>query len=153
MKGPTALGALALVCGVAVEIHAQQQNDLSKTKVPMVSVVGCASHTSDGTWMLINATDGTDTKEVFSSTEEIAEAKKRKLGTNRYKLVGTAEFGTKEDLLKLPERAAFTRPEVANASGQLQNGRKLVVKGLLISAPNEKRLNLVSVVQLADACQ
>ncbi|MGH6693046.1 MAG: hypothetical protein ACREF4_20450, partial [Gammaproteobacteria bacterium] len=60
---------------------------------------------------------------------------------------------TKEELLKRGQRAEFTRPEVANATGQLQDGRKLVVKGLLITAPNEKRLNLVSVQQLADTCQ
>jgi hypothetical protein len=42
---------------------------------------------------------------------------------------------------------------VANATGQLQHGRKLFVKGLLIAAPNEKRLNLVAVQQLADTCK
>ena len=59
----------------------------------------------------------------------------------------------KEDLLSDPRRAEFTRPEVANATGQLQDGRKLLVKGLLITAPNEKRLNLVAVQQLAETCK
>jgi hypothetical protein len=60
---------------------------------------------------------------------------------------------TKEELLKEQQRASFTRPEVANATGQLQHGRKLVVKGLLSTAANEKSLNLVSVLQLADTCK
>jgi hypothetical protein len=132
-------------------MHAQ--SDVSKPKAPLVSVVGCASRTPDGAWLLTNATDSVETKELFSSAKEIAEAKQKQLGTNRYRLIGTADFDTKEELLKKPERATFTRPEVANATGQLQNGRKLVVKGLLIIAPNEKRLNLVSVQQLGDTCK
>ena len=102
--------------------------------------------------MLTKATDGVESKVLFMSAKEIEEAKKKALGNNRYKLIGTLEFLTKEELLKDAHRAEFTRPEVANATGQLQDGRKLIVKGLLITAPNEKRLNLVSVQHLADTC-
>jgi hypothetical protein len=154
MRELKAFGVLALICvGFTVGALAQQESDSSKPKVPLVSVVGCANRTPDGVWMLTNATDGTETKTLFSSTAEVDEAKKKKLGTNRYKLVGTADFLTKEELLKDQQRASFTRPEVANATGQLQQGRKLVVKGLLITAANEKRLNLASVLQLADTCK
>jgi hypothetical protein len=103
--------------------------------------------------MLTNATDGIESKVLFMSAKEIEEAKKKALGNNRYKLLGAPEFLTKEELLKHGQRAEFTRPEVANATGQLQDGRKLMVKGLLITAPNEKRLNLVAVQQLADICK
>ena len=155
MKGRRAFGVLALVaCGLTAGIRAQQQeSDLSKPKAPLVSVVGCASRTAEGTWMLTNATDGLESKVLFMSAKEIEEAKKKALGNNSYKLLGTLEFLTKEELLKNGQRAEFTRPEVANATGQLQDGRKLIVKGLLITAPNEKRLNLVSVQQLADTCK
>ena len=155
MKGRRAFGALALVvCGLTAGIRAQQQeSDLSKPKVPIVSVVGCASRTAEGTWMLTNATDGSESKVLFMSAKEIEEARKKALGNNRYRLLGTPEFLTKEELLKQEQRAEFTRPEVANATGQLQDGRKLIVKGLLITAPNEKRLNLVAVQQLADTCR
>jgi hypothetical protein len=108
---------------------------------------------TDGTWMLMNPTDGVESSVLFVSTKEIEEAKKKALGNNQYKLLGTLDFLTKEDLLKDPLRSQFTRSDVANATGQLQNGRKLIVKGLLITAPNEKRLNLVSVQQLADSCK
>ncbi len=143
-----------LVFGISTAIRAQQQQtDLSKPKVPLVSVVGCATQISDGTWMLTKATEGVESKVLFMSAKEIEEAKTKPLGNNQYKLLGTVDFLTKEDLLNDPRRAEFTRPEVANASGQLQNGHKLLVKGLLITVPNEKRLNLVSVQQLADTCR
>ena len=155
MKARRGFGVIALlVCGWTAGIRAQQQeNDLSKPKVPLVSVVGCATRTADGAWMLTNATDGIESKVLFMSGQEIEEAKKKALGNNRYTLLGTPEFLTKGELLKHGQRAEFTRPEVANATGQLQDGRKLIVKGLLITAPNEKRLNLVAVQQLADTCK
>jgi hypothetical protein len=155
MTGRKAFGVLALVvCGWIAGVRAQQQpGDVSKPKVPIVSVVGCASRAADGTWMLTNATDGIESKVLFMSAKEIEEAKKKALGNNRYKLLGTAEFLTKEELLKHGQRAEFTRPDVANATGQLQDGRKLMVKGLLITAPNETRLNLIAVQQLADTCK
>ena len=154
MKGRTAFGLFALlVFWMPAGIRAQQrESDLSKPKVPIVSVVGCASHMPDGTWMLMKATVGVESKVLFMSEKEIEEARKKPLGNNQYKLLGTLDFLTKEDLLSDPRRAEFTRPEVANASGQLQNGRKVLVKGLLITVSNEKRLNLVSVQQLADTC-
>lgn len=154
MKGWRAFGVLALVvCGWTAGIWAQQQqSDLSKPKAPLVSVVGCASRTADGTWMLTTATDGIESQVLFLSAKEIEEAKTKALGNNRYTLLGTPEFLTKEELLKYGQRAEFTRPEVANATGQLQDGRTLIVKGLLITAPNEQRLNLVAVQQLGDTC-
>ena len=154
MKARRAFGVFALlVLAIPTGIRAQQQeSDLSKPKVPIVSVVGCASHMADGTWMLTKATDGVESKVLFMSAKEIEEGKKKPLGNNQYKLLGTPDFLTKEDLLSDARRAEFTRPEVANASGQLQNGRKVLVKGLLITVSNEKRLNLVSVQQLADTC-
>ncbi len=153
MKGPGVFGVLVLLVFGSTGIRAQQQeSDLSKPKVPLVSVVGCATRTAEGTWMLTKATDGVESKVLFMSAKEIEEAKKKPLGNNRYKLIGTLEFLTKEELLKDAHRAEFTRPEVVNATGQLQDGRKLIVKGLLITAPNEKRLNLVSVQHLADTC-
>jgi|SRR5437870_2892255 len=154
MKGRRAFGVFVLlVFGMTAGIRAQQENDLSRPKVPFVSVVGCASHMPDGTWMLTKATAGVESRVLFMSGKEIEEAKNKPLGNNQYKLLGTLDFLTKEDLLSDPRRAEFTRPEVANATGQLQDGRKLLVKGLLITAPNEKRLNLVAVQQLAETCR
>jgi hypothetical protein len=149
-RGRRVLIAFALTCGLPLGIHAQEPATSSKPKVPLMSVVGCANRSAEGTWMLTKATDGTETKPLFTSTKELDEAKALPLGKNRYKLVGTAEFGTKEELLKTQQRAEFTRPEVANATGQLQDGRKVAVKGLLIVTPKDKTLNLVSVQQIGD---
>ena len=155
MNGRTAFGMLALAAfGSGAGAYAQpQQADVSKPTVPLVSAIGCGLRTPEGTWMLTNATDGIETRVLFTSAKELEEARKKALGTNRYRLLGTPEFLTREELLKSGQRAEFTRPEVANATGQLQDGRKLFVKGLLITAANEKRLNLVAVQQLADTCR
>lgn len=155
MNGRRACGLLALVaCALPAGTDAQpQQADVSKPTVPLVSAIGCALRMPDGTWMLTSATDGIETRVLFTSAKEIEEARGKALGNNRYRLLGTPEFLTKEDLLKSGQRAEFTRPEVANATGQLQDGRKLFVKGLLITAATEKRLNLVAVQQLADTCK
>ena len=149
------VGVLALVvCLWPADISAeQQQRDVSKPTAPIVSVIGCASRTAEGTWMLTNATDGTEARRLFANAGDLEEAKTAALGNNSYVLIGTADFLTAEELLKHGQRAEFTRPEVANASGQLQDGRKLFVKGLLITTPNEKRLNLAAVHQVADTCK
>ena len=112
MKGCRALGVLALVLGgLTAGTRAEQQgSDLSKPKVPLVSVVGCASRTAEGTWMLTNATDGIESKVLFLSAKEIEESRTKALGKNQYKLLGTPEFLTKEELLKSGQRAEFTRP-------------------------------------------
>src|SRR5712692_5912347 len=102
MKGRRAFGVLALlVCGLTTGIRAQQQeSDLSKPKVPLVSVVGCATRTAEGTWMLTNATDGVESKVLFMSAKEIEEAKKKPLGTNQYNFLGPLEFLRKEEFRK-----------------------------------------------------
>lgn len=150
-----ACGLLALAtCGVDARAGAPQAPvDRSKPEAPLVIVVGCARRTPEGVWTLTNATEGVELRSLFMSAKEIEDARKRSLGTNRYVLLGTPEFLTKDELLKSGRRADFTRPEIANATGQLQDGRKLVVKGLLIAAANERRLNLVAVQQLADTCK
>lgn len=146
--------AILAACGMNGSARARQaQAEPSKPTVPLVSVVGCASRTPQGVWTLTNATTGAETRTLFMSAAEIDEARKRPLGTDRYTLLGTPEFVTREELLKTGQRAEFTRPEIANATGQLQDGRRVFVKGLLITASNERRLNLVAVQQLADSCK
>ena len=54
--------------------------------------------------------------------------------------------------LEQGQRALFTSRESANASGQLMNGHKVSVKALLITASDERRLNLLSVQSIGDAC-
>jgi hypothetical protein len=143
--------ALALCSGVSTAAAPQAPAD--KPAAPLVTAIGCAQRSPQGVWTLTNATDVVETRVLFLSDKEVEDARTRALGTSRYVLLGAPEFLTKEELLKSGQRAEFTRPEVANATGQLQQGRKLVVKGLLIAAPTERRLNLVAVQQLAETCK
>jgi hypothetical protein len=153
MNRAVACGMLALaVCGVDWAVAAPQ-TATDKPAAPLVTIVGCAQRSPEGVWTLTNATDVVETRTLFMSAKEVEEARKKALGSGRYVLLGTPEFLTKEELLKNGQRAEFTRPDVANATGQLQQGRKVMVKGLLITAPNERRLNLVAVQRLADTCK
>ena len=153
MNRRIAFGILAVVaCASNTALHARQA-DPSKPTVPLVSAVGCAQRSAEGAWTLANATEPAEARVLFMSAQEIEAARKQALGKNRYTLIGTPEFLSKEELLKSGQRAEFTRPEVANATGQLQHGRKLLVKGLLITAQSERRLNLVAVQQLAETCK
>jgi hypothetical protein len=143
---------IALMAGTLAVPALAQEDHLRKPKVDIVTVVGCAAHPDAKTWLLTNATDTVVTPQPFTSEKEVAEAKNQTLGTAQYRLIGTNEFGTIEELLKDPARATFTTRESANTTGTLQAGRKVVVKGLLIVAPDQKRLNLLSVQSLANSC-
>ena len=148
--------ALLITLAAAYRLGARagaQRPDLSKPKVPIVIVVGCASRGPDGTWMLTNASDGKVSAIVHTDAKEIEDARKIPLGTNRYRLIGTAEFASVDELVNQGQRGQFTRKETANTTGQLQNGHKVSVKALLITAPNERRLNLLSVQSIADTCK
>ncbi len=145
------LTSAVLVCGLTASARGQQAKD--KPKVDLVTVVGCATRGADRTWTLTNATEPKVIKAAATTTKEIEDARALALGKNRFRLIGTADFGSAEDLLKDPVRSQFTVKGSENVSGQLQNGHKLVVKGLLVNAPNEKRINLTSVQGLSDTCK
>lgn len=143
---------MACACGPAAGLEAQQ-GEKDKSKVDLVSVVGCATHRTDGAWVLTNAGEATVVTQASVTAKELEAARAQPLGKSRYQLVGTAEFGSAEELVRNPLRAEFTTKGTANTTGQLEEGRKVIVKGLLISAPTEKRLNLTSVQRLSDSCK
>jgi hypothetical protein len=120
--------------------------------IPIVIVAGCVARGQDGAWLLTSASEPRVSAIVHADAKEVAEARNLRLGTGRYRLIGTAEFASADDLLGQGQRAQFTRPEGANATGQLRAGRRVSIKGLLIAAENEQRLNLLSVQPIADAC-
>src|SRR5688572_4857483 len=102
MESGKAVVVLALACGLAAGVRAQQPDDAAKgkTKVPLVSAVGCATRAPDGTWMLTNASNTVESDHLHTGEKELEAANKIALGKNQYKLLGTAEFVTKEELLK-----------------------------------------------------
>tara|TARA_B100000949_G_scaffold208474_1_gene200318 strand:- start:239 stop:511 length:273 start_codon:yes stop_codon:yes gene_type:complete len=90
---------------------------------------------------------------VFNRTEieEIADTVEP--GAREFQLVGVADFLDVEGLLASGDRALFTTPEQANATGELRAGRTVLVKGLLIEADESSRINLMAVVGLSETCE
>lgn len=153
VKGIVMLTAFAVGCALVATIGAQQR-DLSKPTVELVSVIGCAGlGSTPSDWTLTSATEATVVESPFTSTQEVEDAGTKALGTDTYRLIGTAEFVSTEQLLSQGQRTEFTAEESVNATGQLSDGHKVVVKGLLILAEDEKRINVTSVQSLSDTCQ
>jgi hypothetical protein len=90
---------------------------------------------------------------VFNRTEvdEIAGAVKP--GARVFQLVGVADFLDVDGLLASGDRQLFTTAEQANATGELRTGRMVLVKGLLIEADGDSRINLMAVVGLSETCE
>jgi hypothetical protein len=132
---------------------AADRPDISPPKVRMVTVTGCFSRTDLGTAMLTRASSPRTSAILHADDEEIAEARETPLGTNRYLLLGTAEFGSVDQLIAAGQRAMFTTPTTANVTGGLKVGRKIAAKALLIPGTPEPRLNLLSVQPIDDSCR
>jgi hypothetical protein len=148
-------GTIALLLAVACwapEVRAQQRSQ-DKPEVELVTAAGCANRAPDGVWTLTNASETTAVKTAATTPQEIDAARARPLGKGRYRLIGTADFVTAEELLQQTTRAQVTTKDSVNTSSQLRNGGKVVVRGLLIDTPSEKRINLTSVQLLADTCK
>jgi hypothetical protein len=127
--------------------------DLATSKVPVVTVVGCVSRRADGATMLTRASDPRISAIVHADAKEIADARTTPLGTNHYRLIGTAEFGSEGELLSQGQRAQFTRESTGNVTNSLQSGHRLFVKALAIPGVQDARLNLLSAQTLADSCE
>jgi hypothetical protein len=120
--------------------------------VPLVLVVGCATRDGDGHWTLSNASEPAVSTIVHADADEGRAFGALPLRDRRYRLIGTADFGSVDELLGEGQRAQFTDREGANATGQLRNGSKVGVKGLLIDGRPVARLNVVSVHSLSGTC-
>jgi len=151
---------VAALCGAIVlpwNVHAQrrrQEASAGKPAVDIVQSIGCVERTagSPPTWWLSKAADARVTPTGFFNATEVAEAKGLALGQGRFQLIGVADFLDAEGLLQQGKRSEFTTRETANATAQLIEGHKVVVKGLLIEVGTEKRINLMTVVSIADSC-
>ena len=146
----TVVTAVVIACGVSLD-PAAQEPDLTKPTVPMVKTVGCVEMVA-GSWFLTRATDPEETDAPFASDAELEEARGASLGSHRFQLVGVADFLDTEGLLSLHQRSEFTAEESVNATGQLVAGHTVAVKGLHIMSVEPHRLNLTSVISVADTC-
>jgi hypothetical protein len=151
MTGWAAAFAAALV--IPIELHGQRGRGASgeKPAVDVVQAVGCAEQKASAWWLTRAGTPRTTTGGIFNS-KQIESAKAEALGTDNIQLVGTADFVDADELLRSGQRKEFTAPDTVNASGQLRAGRKVLIKGLLVPAGESRRINLISVVALADTC-
>jgi len=95
---------------------------------PLVEVVGCLSQTG-ANWVLTNASDAAAATTSFTTPEAVKAAQDRPLGTERFRLLGTAPF-----------------------SPDGHKGHKMVVRGLLIKIGSETRINLTSFQMVAETC-
>lgn len=147
----------ALVWPWPAAAQRQSQRPGEKPKAPIVQSLGCAEQRTGSpvTWWLVRASSADAAPPGPFHISQVEKAKGAALGTNAFRLIGETDFLSVEELLKSGERSRFTTPDTANASGQLRAGRKVLVKGLLVvpgDVGGEQRINLMSVVSLADSC-
>ncbi len=150
---------LALVFVVPGLTQAQRGRGVTgeRPAVDIVHTVGCAERKqgSSDAWWLVQASEPRVASGRIFNSNEVEAATTAALGTDMFQLIGVADFLDTEGLLRSGQRKEFTTPETANATGALRPGRRILVKGLLISpatANEAKRLNVISLVGVADTC-
>jgi len=124
-----------------------------KPAVDVVQTVGCVERSgAPETWWLRQAAEPRVVQPGVFAVAQVDAAKSATLGAQAFQLIGVADFLDIEGLLKSGHRSEFTTPQNANATGALRPGRKVLVKGMLITSSDRKRINLLNVVGLADSC-
>ena len=134
----------------------EAQGPRMEPQVQLVQSVGCVEQQGTGpepTWWLSSAIEPAEARPGLFNESEISDiADEMVTGSQRFQLIGVADFLDVEGLLASGQRELFTTPEQANATGDLRPGRTVVVKGLLIEADDVRRINLMAVVGLSDTC-
>ena len=148
---------LLLVAAVWLAPASTQGQRLAATTgapaVEIVHTVGCVERRlGEAEWWLARAAEPTVSEAGVFNDDEVDEARAQALGTDAFQLVGVADFLGVEALLRSFDRSSFTAPDQVNATGELREGRTVLVKGLLIEADDAARINLLAVVGLADTC-
>ena len=153
MRGRLAITAVALVTA-AICPAASSAQDAADPQVEIVHTVGCAEQRSDDgvTWWLTRAADPAEIGPGPFEQPQVDAARNQETGSREFQLIGFAEFVDPATLLQWADRALFTTEEQVNATNSLQQGSFVLVKGLLIDADGSARINLLSVVGLADTC-
>ena len=113
----------------AVGITGQATSQKSAEAVPIVEVIGCLSQGANNHWTLTNGTDPAVSKAPNTTAAAVKEAEGKRLGARQYTLLGAGPFA----------------PEALK-------GQKVMVKGALISAPKEHRINVTSLQSTGSGC-
>lgn len=150
--GPWVAVCMAVIWAVPSMLEAQQS---SGPKVSIVQTVGCVERRSGDAaeWWLVQAPEPAVIQAGVFNRSEIQEARNTALGSGTFQLIGVADFLDATGLLAAADRQLFTSPEQVNATGELQEGRKVLVKGALIETDAESRINLLGVIGVADTCE
>ena len=148
---------LLLVAAVWLAPASTQGQRLAATTgapaVEIVHTVGCVERRlGEAEWWLARAAEPTVSEAGVFNDDEVDEARAQAFGTDAFQLVGVADFLGAEALLRSFDRSSFTAPDQVNATGELREGRTVLVKGLLIETDDAARINLLAVVGLADTC-
>ncbi len=153
MRATLAVGAVALATAIAYPVASHGQ-DSADPQAAIVQTVGCAEQRSDDgvTWWLTQAADPAEIGPGPFEEPQVDAARNRETGSREFQLVGFAEFVDPATLLAWADRALFTTEEQVNATNSLRQGSFVLVKGLLVDVDGSARINLLSVVGLADAC-
>jgi hypothetical protein len=132
--------------------HATPQTALSKSKTPIVLIVGCARETDQPhLWTLSNAGERSESSRVAITIEEKEQLARRPLGGDTYQLIGVADFVDADTSRRIGVRGEILAPSRVNATGVLASGHRVAVKGLYIEGV-PARINLTSVVDLGSRC-
>ncbi len=152
-KTPVLLLA-AVVCLAPALAHGQRLGATTgDPAVEIVQAVGCVERRAgDAEWWLVRAAEPTVTRPGVFNSVQVDTAREQAPGEGEFELVGVADFLGAEALLRSFDRASFTTPDQVNATGELREGRTVLVKGLLIETEEAARINLLAVVGLADTC-
>lgn len=150
-------GALCVALCVSTTLAAQRRNAAPSSEKPAVDVVqtiGCVEQRTGNpeTWWLQKAVDPRVVQPGVFTIAQTDAARSAALGSQAFQLIGVADFLDVDALLKSGHRSEFTTRQNANATGELRPGRKVLVKGMLITTGDPKRINLLNVVGLADSC-
>ncbi len=143
---------MALVWAAPSLLEGQQS---SAPKVNIVQTVGCVERRSGDAaeWWLVQTAEPAVIQAGVFNRSEIQAARNTALGSGTFQLIGVADFLDAAGLLASADRRLFTSPEQVNATGELQEGRKVLVKGALIETDAESRINLLGVIGVADTCE
>jgi hypothetical protein len=105
------------------------QTPTSKEPMPFAEVVGCLTQSSDGKWVLTNATNAEFSESQSNSSRAVKAAEDKALGKETYQLIGEEVFSPAKHL-----------------------SEKVAVKGLLIKIGDENRINITSLQTIAPTC-
>src|SRR5262249_39054104 len=117
---------------VRFEGHSSASGPRVTPTVPLVTAVGCVAVDAAGVRTLRQAAVVQRSNVLHADGEEISKARHAALGTETFRLAGTADFSPIAALLATGQRALFTSEASANTTDSLVAGRKVAVKALMI---------------------